>query len=150
MKGLVLVACCLASAGALAMGQTFSPAPLQAPDATAAPRIPVRFTCDCQDSAGQLFATAFRDALAKSPRYGEIFASSEKIDGKQRDRFHIRAVSIDPSVTNDGTSSSIAVAFLIGDAYFIRLDVQVCGRNRAPECAQQVLSAFDNVVSSLK
>jgi hypothetical protein len=46
-------------------------------------RIPVVFDCNCDDAVGSLYATAFRDLLAASPRYIET-REAEPINGRDR------------------------------------------------------------------
>lgn len=111
-------------------------------------KIAVNFSCNCTDSTGAAFATAFRDLLANSPRYREAAASSEKTaDGKEIYNWKIAAVSIDPTDSDTGTSTVMSVVFLLGDNYFLASRVQTCGRVRVDQCAADVLAGFDELLN---
>jgi hypothetical protein len=70
-------------------------------------RVPVKFVCQCKDGTGAMFATAFRDLLASSPRYVEVSDSSEKSPDGKSDIPHwkIDVISIDPTFLCQSSSS---------------------------------------------
>lgn len=116
-------------------------------------RTPVVFSCSCDDGVGSLYASAFRDALATSPRYQEGYASSVKgPDGKIAYRnWKVVVVSIDPnsSETSSGASSALSVVYLLGDDIYMNSSVQICGRDRVKSCATRTLATLDDLIHSL-
>ncbi len=113
------------------------------------PRTPVKFECQCSDQVGSLYATAFRDLLAQSPRYQEVSAAVEKdTTGKITAlTFHILVVSIDPSGQNEGKAAAIAVTLLIGDDYYESQQVQWCPSSDVKRCAEGTMSFMDGLIS---
>lgn len=117
--------------------------------AQSAPKIRIMFTCECSDPTGALYATAFRDLLASSPRFRQVFATEEKgTDGKlQSYNWQVRVVSLDPSPNDDGQRTVLSSVLLGGGSYFFTQQVQICGRARASECAQATLSFIDGYLA---
>jgi hypothetical protein len=103
-------------------------------------RLKVAFDCTCSDKTGSLFATAFRDALANSPRYIEG-QSSEKYEGKTIYNLKVSAVSV--SLDDQGDSAAIAETFLIGDTYYVNTLIQTCIAPKAKSCADGLLAMLD-------
>jgi hypothetical protein len=105
----------------------------------------VFFSCSCDDPVGRLYATAFRDILASSPRFIETTQDEEKgADGKiSQFNWSIRAVSVDPTDNDSGYSTAISVAFVLGNTYYITNTIQTCGRTHAQDAARGTLSFLD-------
>jgi hypothetical protein len=112
-------------------------------------RLPVVFVCQCSDGTGAIFATAFRDLLAASPRYIEASDPSQvSTDGKQNIlNWEIRVISLDPSVNNTGESSAMSIVILLGDGIYGTHLVQWCKRENAGGCARDVLAEFDGYLN---
>jgi hypothetical protein len=110
-------------------------------------KIPIYFSCTCDDVVGSSYASAMRDLIATSPRYRPIYSSSEMIDGKKVDRFHISVVSVDPSDNNLGLTTALSAVFLIGDDYFLANRIQTFPASRAQDAARNTLAVFDNMVA---
>jgi hypothetical protein len=113
-------------------------------------RIPVYFSCTCSDPVGSLYATAFRDLLATSPRYIEG-GSPETIspDGNKVHRWHLSVVSEDPSVGQTGEGAAISVVFLIGKDLFVTNYVQACHKDLVPQCAAKTMAFLDKEVHDM-
>lgn len=113
-------------------------------------KIGVVFNCDCDDITGELYASAMRDLIARSPRF-EAVSKGEIKDDKGKVvlyNWRIRAVSIDPTSVASGQSAAIAVVFLLGDSIYISMIVQTCRKTAASECAADALASFDKAISS--
>lgn len=110
--------------------------------------IPVVFECTCQDQVGELYATAFRDALAKSPRYTETSAAVTKDNnGKPQEyNWQIRVVSVDPAYAV-GRQTAISVVILLGDSFYMTHSIQTCPEAQVAGCAADTLARFDEVVN---
>jgi hypothetical protein len=102
----------------------------------------ISFTCTCNDATGTLFATAFRDLLATSPRYSE-----ETKETKDVYAFRLMVVSLDPTVAKDGYQSVLAVVFVMGSVY-ISEQVQTCGMASTKTCAERTLAFVDQNLNS--
>lgn len=113
-------------------------------------KIPVHFQCTCSDVVGQLYATAFRDAIATSPRYQEAATAEEKGEKGEETKYNwqVRVVSIDPSKESDGNTTALSVVILIGDSVYLSQIVQTCGRNKAAVCAADTFSSLDGAIHS--
>lgn len=114
-----------------------------------AKKIPVKFTCTCTDIVGEAYATALRDALAKSPRYREAYLAQYKIsNGKFAYNWQIKVVSMDPSRNSLGTRTVLSVVFLFGDTEYLDNVVQICGNAAASKCASATLASFDELLNT--
>jgi hypothetical protein len=111
-------------------------------------RVPVKFICDCSDSVGKLYATAFRDLLAKSPRFVQDgpFDRTGGSSGNPPSML-VSVVSIDP--IGDGQNSALSEAYLLGDSIFLTHSVRWCPKDRADHCAAATLSDLDEQVQLL-
>lgn len=114
----------------------------------AKPRTELVFSCSCSDQAGTLFAAAFRDLLATSPRYIEASQAELKgPDGKQTIyNWQLKVVSVDD--TSNGQATAISSVLLLGSSFYMDQYVQVCGRDKAAFCAQQLLALVDSDLNS--
>jgi hypothetical protein len=114
-------------------------------------RLPVTFKCTCDDVVGSLYATAFRDLLATSPRFIQVNRAEEKDEKGKTTTLHwnVSVVSVDEGENNSGDSSALSIVFLIGDDIYITQRIQTCGRNRATSCASATLAALDNSIQSV-
>jgi hypothetical protein len=112
----------------------------------------VVFDCQCEDAVGHLYATAFRDVLATSPRYTQTaLAESKKADGSALYSWHLQAISLDPEDGADaGHSTVLSLVILVGNDTFISHLVQTCGINVVTKCASQTLAYVDDAISSLR
>lgn len=98
----------------------------------------VIFHCNCDEQVGSLIATAFRDDLARSPRYREVV---EDKDSKESSlRFFVLTMDDIPE-SHDHVAYSAVLLF--GDA-FITHEVGICGRTRAEGCAKDLLAFVDH------
>lgn len=140
MKGpiclLALLACTITPADCL--GQT----------PQAAKRIPVRFICSCSDPVGHLYATAFRDLLATSPRF-VLETGFDKNGGSPPapPSILVSVVSLDPS--HDGSAAALSEAYFVGVATFLSHTVSWCPRDRVAHCAESTLASVDDQVQHL-
>lgn len=106
----------------------------------------VALTCTCTDQVGQLYASALRDVIARSPRYRLALSP---VGGTKRNpiyHYNIVVVSTDDSINNAGQSTALSVSFLIGSSIFLDSEVQVCGMYRVKYCARQTLAGLDSVI----
>ena len=131
----------------LATFMLFVGAPANAQDAH---KQAVVFNCNCSNMASSLYATAFRDLIAESPRYRLIRAGSEETVVKpgRTMPWVINAVSIDSSAAKDGSDAAISVAFTVSDL-LVDNAVQLCGKDAAKECAEQTLATLDQDIHAL-
>lgn len=104
------------------------------------------------DEVGALYATAFRDLLAKSPRFVETYESEVKNRNGEflYPNWNVRVVSVDPSQDNVGISTALSVVILLGSSTYMDQQVQTCGRNRVSGCASDTLARLDNLIQSLR
>jgi hypothetical protein len=106
-------------------------------------KIPIFFSCTCDDTTGAALATAIRDQLASSPRYAET--SDTKAVSYQ---WHI--VTLDPSKNDEGISTAYSAVITFGShdssEVFMGHDVGVCGRNSVPTCASDLVAYLDKTV----
>ncbi len=111
-------------------------------------RIKVVFECQCDDDVGRLYATAFRDLLASSPRFVEATNSAEvDSNGAIIDfNWKVVVVSIDPSDNKRGDRTAMSVVFLRGNSTFVTSLVQTAGRLRVEDAARSALSHLDSEV----
>ena len=110
------------------------------------PRTKIYLSCQCDDTVGQLFATAFRDAVAQSLRYE---MTSSLIEGKVEEaRFNwaLSVVSLDPSVGKVGKSTVMSLVVIEGFEYFTQ-SVQICDAVKVKDCADYALSFIDDVIA---
>jgi hypothetical protein len=119
-----------------------------AQDSNGQVRIPVKFECNCTDEVGQLYATAFRDLLAKSPR----FVADTGFD-KGGGAFEgppsmlVNVVTLDPF--KDGQASALSVAFLLGNSTYLTHAVRWCPKDRASSCAASTFAELDDQAQML-
>lgn len=121
---------------------------LCAQDSNAQVRIPVKFECNCTDEVGQLYATAFRDVLAKSPRF--IADAGFQKGGGSSDgppSILVNVVSLDPF--NQGQASALSIAFLLGNTTYLTHIVRWCPKDRASSCAASTFAEMDDQVQRL-
>jgi hypothetical protein len=111
-------------------------------------RTKIFFECTCNDPVGALYATAFRDLLATSPRYAEASEAVEKDNsGKVASlNWHFVVVSIDPSSANDGRSTVLSEVFLIGKDIYLFNRVQSFGRSSVQDAAKSTLASLDKEI----
>lgn len=121
---------------ASSFGQSSSPA--------ASSKTAVAFSCTCTDEVGQLYASALRDQIARSPRYR--LAESAEAGTKEHPIFHlnIEVVSIDDSFSNSGQKAAMSVVFLMGNSMYIGSDVQTCGIDKVDLCVRETLAELDS------
>ena len=111
----------------------------------------VNFDCTCDDSVGRLYATAFRDLIASSPRYSLASVAEVKgSDGKtSKYNLNIKVVTLDDDASGNrrgsGISTVISVVLLVGDDPYLDNLVQTCGRDVVASCAASTLAYLDEV-----
>jgi hypothetical protein len=113
-----------------------------------AQRVKVKFSCDCSDQVGSLYATALRDSLAASPRFVETADDSEpKSDGSKDRLYHlvIQVVSVDIENPPEGRQSALSVVFTFAGS-LLGQRVQVCGAQSVVQCVASTLASFDNAL----
>lgn len=115
-------------------------------------KTPVYFGCTCADPVGALYATAFRDLLASSPRYIEA-SEAQPVNGRDRTgspiytyNWHVSVVSEDPSIGDTGNSAALSIVILVGDSYFNTQYVQSCPRAKVAQCAADTFSELDAAI----
>jgi hypothetical protein len=111
-------------------------------------QIPVKFECNCTDEVGQLYATAFRDLLAKSPRFvaGTGFdKGGGAFDGPPS--MLVNVVSVDPF--SEGQTSALSVVFLLGNTTYLTHAVRWCPKDRASSCAASTFAELDDQAQML-
>jgi len=116
--------------------------------ACSAQRVKVKFSCDCDDQVGALYATALRDSLAASPRFVETPDESEpKGDGSKDRLYHlvIQVVSVDIENPPGGHQTALSVIFTFAGTV-LGQRVQVCGASSVAQCAASTLASFDKVL----
>jgi hypothetical protein len=102
----------------------------------------IAFNCACDDVVGSRYATAFRDLLAKSPRYEETDISKDAA-------WDLQVVSVDVDRTDSGHET--AISFTINRHGLYRDSwVSVCGSNKVSSCAADDFSALDDKVQRSK
>ena len=102
---------------------------------------PVYFSCSCSDRVGQLYATAFRDLLATTPRYKAIDAAISGTGKDAKYNLALRVVSMDPD-GSDSTRTVLAVTITLGPIYLNTL-IQRCGKDVIEGCAKDTLASLD-------
>ena len=126
----------------LALSATLFQAPLGRTD-----RTPVVFTCNCKSDLSKRFETKFRDLLARSPRYREVPFSIRTDDNKTSTHWTIStATTISSGLDSDPDSIAVSIVFLL-DGLMMQHAVEVCGKSRLDECAENILSGFDHAAS---
>lgn len=113
-----------------------------------AERVKVKFSCDCGDQVGSLYATALRDSLAASPRYIETPDESEPRSEGSKDRLYhlvIQVVSVDIENPPGGHQAALSVVFTFAGT-LLGQRVQVCGAQSAAQCAASTLASLDKVL----
>lgn len=110
--------------------------------------IPIYFECQCDDDSAARFASAFRDIIATSPRYTMAGAAQEQLPGEkyQTPHWHLKVLSLDTTQDNSGAGTALSEVLLIGDNLYITQSIQLCGRNKAVECAQSAFAMLDKHV----
>jgi hypothetical protein len=117
---------------------------LQAQDAPNQHRAHVVFECKCNDDVGRLYATAFRDVLAKSPRFIEAYQSREDYGSvKAVLNLKVVAVSLDPSNDNPGGYTALSVVILLGDSMYLTQTTLFCSKAGVEHCASSTLADVD-------
>jgi hypothetical protein len=112
-------------------------------------RIPVKFVCDCTDPVGLLYATAFRDLLAKSPRF-EAAVNFDKTGGTPPNNPSMQVSVVTLNAWNAGDQAALSEVILVGETTLATHSVRVCGRTKAAGCAEDTLAQLDKVVQGLK
>lgn len=114
-------------------------------------KVPVKFTCNCKDGVGRLYATALRDLLSQSPRYAlvESIASRGGPGWPEGPEMGLNVTSI--SIL-EGTpdSSAFSEVITVGDELYLTHSVRVCGINKVAFCATDMFSELDEAVQTLK
>lgn len=96
-------------------------------------KVPVAFSCQCNDPAGAIFSSAFLDALAISPRYRNSDRSSN---------LYVNVMSIDPDEMGQRTVLSITVGAR-SSVYELK-HLKICGARVIDSCARSVLAEIDS------
>jgi hypothetical protein len=111
-------------------------------------RIPVKFECNCADEVGQLYATAFRDILASSPRFvSEVGFDNSGGSSSGPPSMRVNVVSVDPF--NDGQVTAMSIAFILGSTTYLTHVVRWCPKDRANSCAASTFAELDDQVQKL-
>lgn len=112
-------------------------------------RYPVEVLHSGSDSVGTLYAFELREAIRGSN-------SMQPVGGGVEPRIKVLVVSLDADDPDRGRSSAIAVTLLydslevpLGGAHLTTV-VQICGRDRAANCARTLLSRIDSQVTRLQ
>jgi hypothetical protein len=109
-------------------------------------RLKVVFDCTCNDPVGSLFATAFRDALARSPRYIEGTAAEEKDETGKVKTLNRRVVAISLDPGEKGINTVLSIVFLVGKDIYISNRVMSFGRSNAENAARDALAGMDDAI----
>src|SRR5580692_7885290 len=108
------------------------------------PKIPIFFSCACDDPVGSRIAMTIRDLIATSPRY---FKSGSEFNRQGSNVFPIWSIRMVTRDTDENASRSmIAVAYTRG-LFFETLSVQSCGSLRVKECAEGILADLDRQIT---
>ena len=113
-----------------------------------AERVKVRFSCDCDDQVGSLYATALRDTLAASPRFIETPDESEPGSAESKGRLYhlvIQVVSVDIENPPGGHQAALSVVFTFAGT-MLGQRVQVCGAQSVAHCAASTLASLDKLL----
>jgi hypothetical protein len=106
-------------------------------------KMPIVFTCSCDDMTGAALATAIRDQFASSPRYEET-SDSKTVT------YLLHIVTLDPDEPNKGYSTTYSAVITFGSRdsseVFMGHDVGTCGRNRVSTCASDLVAYVDNTI----
>jgi hypothetical protein len=113
----------------------------------------VKFDCSCDDKLGTLYATAFRDLIAKSPRYQETQVAQD--DGKGTNKndsynWFIDIIPMDMTQPADGNASAFSIVLKLGNMFYLDHWAQTRGVNMADICAHTIFSAVDNELAKHK
>jgi hypothetical protein len=130
------------------LGWTLFAALPYAQDSNSQSRTPVRFECNCTDEVGQLYATAFRDLLAKSPRFVSETGFDKgggSLEGPPS--LLVNVVSLDPS--HEGQISVLSEVFLVGSSTYLNHSVRWCPKDRASSCAAFTFAELDDQAQHL-
>lgn len=127
MKTLALLLCLLSSC---AFGQT-------------KPKTKIKFVCNCDDKVGTLFATAFRDALAKSPRYEETSISQSGSGKDVTYNWVVEGISIDLADPPQGNASAFSIVLKLGNILYFDQWVQTCGTQMIDSCVNTLFASID-------
>jgi hypothetical protein len=113
---------------------------LSSPALAQTAKTPIEIGCNPKegDMVGANLCTAVRDAVATSPRYIEVNANPKG--------YRLRVTTIP---TNDKQATAASVVLTWDDYYMSNL-VQTCGSGRIAECAQGLVSSFDEDITSLE
>lgn len=114
-------------------------------------RVPVVFRCTCADTVGALYATAFRDLLASSPRYRETQEAETPVklaDGGAINSmaWQVSVVSLDPTTSDMGHAAAISFVVLIGDSFYVSHTVRWCPRQQVNSCASASFADLDGTI----
>jgi hypothetical protein len=116
--------------------RAFSQAPVQ--------KIPVFFSCTCDDPVGSRIATTVRDLIAVSPRY---FKSGSEFTRQGSNVFPIWSIRMVTRDTDENASRSMIAVALTRGLFFETLSVQSCGSLRVKECAEGIMADLDRQVT---
>ncbi len=109
------------------------------------------FDCTCDDAVGRLYATAFRDLLASSPRYQS--ASVAEVDDEKgnvvRRNWNVKVVSLDPARDAEGQRTVLSVVLIWGDLLYVDSLVQTCNKNNVASCVSDTLADLDNDIQKV-
>lgn len=143
-----LTACCcvpgMGQSGASSDPQVHLPAQMEMPSKTA-----IYIDCTCEDMVGALYATALRDAIARSPRYSLASSPSEGSGKNLKYNWTLSIVSINDTAGSTGISTAISTVLNIGDIMFGQ-HIQSCGIDMVTSCAATTLASADNDLQNLK
>jgi hypothetical protein len=107
-------------------------------------KIPIFFSCTCDDLVGSRIATSIRDLIAVSPRYAKAGSEFTRQGANVFPIWSIRMVTRDTG--ENGSQSMIAVAVTRG-LFFETLSVQSCGSLRVKECAEGIMADLDRQIT---
>jgi hypothetical protein len=107
------------------------------------PKTKIYVSCTCDDPIGAQYATALRDAIARSPRYTLASASVEGAGKDKTYNWTLSIVSIDDTPATPGTSTAISVVLQIG-IIITSQRIQVCGYSAVDRCAAAAMANLDS------
>ncbi|WP_419806007.1 hypothetical protein [Terriglobus sp.] len=104
----------------------------------------VIFSCD--NTVGRAYGRAFRDLLAKSPRYHELSDTAEN----RKKAVNVGVVSIEEKAGGDSVGAAAFASVFLLDSVYLDHVVQSCGVNKSEKCAQDLFDSLDEDVDALK
>jgi len=110
-------------------------------------KVKIYVECTCDDIVGAQYATALRDAIARSPRYELASSPSVGVGKSLIYWWSLSIVTLDdsnsPAEPGHKTAISIVLTF---NAAMVSQHIQTCGVSAVDHCAAMTLSSTDNEI----